>query len=103
MKHEPLLFGEERRRRRLTAGLTLTQLAQLVHYSKSQISKVERGIKPPSRDLARLCDSALSADGALASLVRDQPSGAGVPVVEDGDGEVWLMQLSAVGKAGCSR
>ena len=44
MKRESLLFGEELRRRCLTAGLTVTQLAARVHYSKSQISKVERGM-----------------------------------------------------------
>ena len=40
----------------------------MVHFSKGQLSKVERGIKTPSRDLARLCDAALKADGQLASL-----------------------------------
>jgi transcriptional regulator with XRE-family HTH domain len=63
-----LLFGEELRRKRITAGLSLGQLAQMVHFSKGQLSKVERGIKTPSRDLARLCDAALKADGQLASL-----------------------------------
>jgi transcriptional regulator with XRE-family HTH domain len=67
-------FGEELRRKRLTAGLTLAQLAQMVHYSKGQLSKVERGVKTPSRDLARLCDAALEADGELASLVSAGPA-----------------------------
>jgi transcriptional regulator with XRE-family HTH domain len=66
--HKSPLFGEELRRKRITAGLSLTQLGQMVHYSKGQLSKVERGIKTPSRDLARLCDAALKADGQLASL-----------------------------------
>jgi transcriptional regulator with XRE-family HTH domain len=59
--HQSIGFGEDLRRRRLEAGLTLTCLARLVHYSKGQLSKVERGIKMPSRDLARLCDVALDA------------------------------------------
>jgi hypothetical protein len=62
------LFGEELRKKRLTAGLSLAQLAQMVHYSKGQLSKVERGIKAPSRDLARLCDTVLEAKGQLTSL-----------------------------------
>jgi transcriptional regulator with XRE-family HTH domain/tetratricopeptide (TPR) repeat protein len=62
------LFGQELRKKRLTAGLSLAQLAQMVHYSKGQLSKVERGIKAPSRDLARLCDAALEAKGELTSL-----------------------------------
>jgi hypothetical protein len=74
VNHESRFFGEELRRKRLTAGLTLTQLAHIVHYSKAQLSKVERGIKIPSRDLARLCDTALHANGELASLARIEPA-----------------------------
>jgi len=72
VNHESRLFGEELRRKRLTAGLTLAQFAQIVHYSKAQLSKVERGIKTPSRDLARLCDAALDANGELASLASPE-------------------------------
>lgn len=103
MKRESLLFGEELRRRRLTAGLTVTQLAARVHYSKSQISKVERGMKPPSRDMARLCDAVLHAEGSLASLIQpvsteagQPPSQSGAVVTRDG-GEEWLIQLSTGG------
>lgn len=70
MNQEYLSFGEELRRRRLAAGLSLSRLAQIVHYSKSQLSKVERSIKAPSPELVRLCDTALRADGRLASLAR---------------------------------
>jgi transcriptional regulator with XRE-family HTH domain len=72
--HKTPLFGEELRRKRITAGVSLAQLAQMVHYSKGQLSKVERGIKTPSRDLARLCDAALEADGELASLASTGPA-----------------------------
>ncbi|MFI0542684.1 helix-turn-helix domain-containing protein [Streptomyces sp. WSLK1-3] len=58
-------FGEELRKRRLEAGLSLTALSGSVHYSTTQLSKVERGLKAPSRDLARLHDAALGAGGAL--------------------------------------
>jgi transcriptional regulator with XRE-family HTH domain len=70
--HKSPSFGEELRRRRITADLSLAQLAQRVHYSKGQLSKVERGIKAPSHDLARLCDAALMADGQLAPLASDK-------------------------------
>jgi hypothetical protein len=105
VEQESLLFGEELRRRRLTAGLTLAQLAGLVHYSKAQISKVERGMKPPSRDLARLCDSTLQADGALASLIQPVSAGAGQTssrsqedTAGDGSGG-WLIELSTGGQS----
>jgi transcriptional regulator with XRE-family HTH domain len=74
VNHESRLFGEELRRKRLTADLSLAQLAHIVHYSKAQLSKVERGIKTPSRDLARLCDAALEANGELASLASPGPA-----------------------------
>ncbi|MFF5598585.1 helix-turn-helix domain-containing protein [Streptomyces noursei] len=91
-------FGEELRKRRLDAGLSLTALSSAVHYSKAQLSKVERGIKAPSRDLARLCDAALRAGGALialvaapASAIPQEPAPGGI------DEEEWTMQLSPDG------
>jgi hypothetical protein len=74
MNQEFLSFGEELRRRRLAADLSLSRLAQIVHYSKAQLSKVERGIKAPSPALVRLCDAALQADGHLASLATPWPT-----------------------------
>lgn len=74
MNQEFLSFGEELRRRRLIAGLSLSKLAESVHYSKGQLSKVERGIKAPSRELARLCDTVLQADGRLTSLSTHRPT-----------------------------
>ncbi|QHA07906.1 helix-turn-helix domain-containing protein [Streptomyces broussonetiae] len=91
-------FGEELRQRRLDAGLTLTTLSAAVHYSKAQLSKVERGIKAPSRDLARLCDAALEADGALIALVTAPVVGAPDTAAPSGiDEEEWMMQLSLNG------
>ncbi|WP_346100258.1 helix-turn-helix transcriptional regulator [Streptomyces olivaceiscleroticus] len=91
-------FGEELRRRRLDAGLSLTALSTAVHYSKAQLSKVERGLKAPSRDLARLCDSALHAGGALIALVAAPVSGSPAePATHAIDEEEWTMQLSPDG------
>ncbi|MFD5455374.1 helix-turn-helix domain-containing protein [Streptomyces olivaceus] len=96
--HPSTSFGEELRKRRLEAGLSLTDLSGLVHYSKAQLSKVERGIKTPSRDLARLCDAALGADGALIALSTptavDSPAVSASGRVEE---ENWMMQLSPDG------
>lgn len=74
------VFGAELRRRRIAAGLSLAGLAGLVHYSRSHLSKVETGAKPPSVDLARRCDRALSCDGELAALVPG-PETALLPAV----------------------
>ncbi|MDF2267855.1 helix-turn-helix transcriptional regulator [Streptomyces coacervatus] len=70
---QPPVFGAELRRLRIAAGLTLAQLASSVHYSKGQLSKIETGQKRPSPELARLCDAALDARGALAALAPARP------------------------------
>lgn len=100
MVQEPLSFGRELRRRRLAVGLTLTNLSKLVHYSKGQLSKVERGLKAPSRELARLCDTTLDAGGDLAVLVPI-PSTSNTKATETRDSgeEVWVMQLSGDGQS----
>ncbi|MFC8124999.1 SAV_2336 N-terminal domain-related protein [Streptomyces sp. NPDC057302] len=69
-------FGQELRRARTAAGLSLTELAGIVHYSKGHLSKIERGMKRPTRHLARMCDLTLRAGGALASLLPPDTTGA---------------------------
>ncbi|MFG1966081.1 helix-turn-helix domain-containing protein [Nonomuraea sp. NPDC049028] len=98
MVQDPAGFGRELRQRRLAAGLTLTGLSNRVHYSKGQLSKVERGLKAPSRELARLCDSALGAAGELATLVHIQPTSTDVIEARNGE-EVWLMALHGDGQS----
>jgi hypothetical protein len=66
-------FGDELRRRRLAAGLSLRDLALLVHYSRGHLSKVETGQAIASIELARLCDSALGSGGALVSMAASAP------------------------------
>jgi hypothetical protein len=96
--HPSTDFGEALRKRRLDAGMSLTALSRVVHYSKAQLSKVERGIKTPGRDLARLCDAALGADGSLIALTAaNLPSPPGEPDSGDMNEEEWTMQLSPGG------
>jgi transcriptional regulator with XRE-family HTH domain len=90
------LFGPELRRRRLDAGLSLAQLAEQIHYSKSYLSKVETGLKPPGASLARQCDAALGANGALSALVGRAELAQPV-ALDRADGEVWVMSVAADG------
>ncbi|MFF3754361.1 helix-turn-helix domain-containing protein [Streptomyces sp. NPDC002018] len=91
-------FGRELRRRRSAAALSLEQLGKLVHYSKGQLSKVERGLKRPTPELARLCDAQLAAGGALSDLLPQQAGGT--PLPESGhEGEVWFMHLDENGSS----
>ncbi|MEV8310473.1 helix-turn-helix domain-containing protein [Streptomyces flavidovirens] len=66
-------FGEELRRLRSERGISLTALARSIHYSKGYLSKIENGGKPPTPDVARRCDEALGAGGALVRLVAEVP------------------------------
>jgi transcriptional regulator with XRE-family HTH domain len=99
-------FGTELRRRRAGAGLSLTDLAALVHYSRSHLSKVETGAKVPSRDLARRCDAALGAEGALAVLaparsgVRTRSGGGWEQAAADDGDEVWIVSMGGDGESG---
>lgn len=59
----------EIRRRRKAAGLSHSQLAQRVGYTRQYMSLAERaGRNLPSKELVRTLDTALGADGALVAL-----------------------------------
>jgi helix-turn-helix protein len=78
----PTPFGVELRRLRIAAGISLSDLAARLAYSKSHLSKVEAGIKGPSADLARRCDVALNAQGVLVRLARRTATAA--PPADEG-------------------
>ncbi|WP_307498712.1 helix-turn-helix domain-containing protein [Streptomyces sp. DSM 41037] len=73
----PKRFGAELRRARHEAGMTLTRLASAVHYSKSQLSKIENGHQRPSAHLARRCEVELNCPGRLTSLLPGPSRTAG--------------------------
>jgi transcriptional regulator with XRE-family HTH domain len=64
-------FGAELKRRRMSAGMSLTGLAASVHFTKGYLSKVENGKVRANRDLAGACDRALGAGGELLALVSE--------------------------------
>jgi hypothetical protein len=68
---ENATFGGELRRLRRGAGVSLSVLAQRIHYSKGYLSKVETGMSPPNESVAKLCDDVLETGGALAALLVD--------------------------------
>lgn len=73
------MFGAELRRRRVRAGLSLSELARLTHFSKGYLSKIETGRQRPSVKLARLADAVLNAGGALAGLAAGSKGSRRVP------------------------
>lgn len=58
-----LHFGRELKRARLAVGLTLAQVGQIVGYHKSQVSRVERGLRAPTEKFAQGCDRAFPGRG----------------------------------------
>jgi len=77
-------FGSELRRRRQGAGLSLRDLATRVHYTRGYLSKIENGHRSVTVELARLCDSALGAGGALIAAAAAGRTARGGPDAGDG-------------------
>jgi DNA-binding XRE family transcriptional regulator len=94
-------FGAAVRRRRVAAGLSLSDLARRIHYSKSHLSKVETGRRAPSLDFARRCDVTLEAGGALVSLVSAVTLAPPALPAEPA-GDQWLISLNRTGRGGFS-
>ncbi|MEV1315393.1 helix-turn-helix transcriptional regulator [Micromonospora arborensis] len=68
-------FGHTLRRHRTAAGLGLRGLAQLVYTDHGHLARVERGESRGSETLARACDKALTAGGALIEAYRTERAG----------------------------
>ena len=66
-------FGAALRQARVARGMSLSALSRLVSYSPGYLSRVEKGLRPPTTTLARSCDGALAAGGVLARLVPERP------------------------------
>ncbi|MFY7068998.1 helix-turn-helix domain-containing protein [Nocardiopsis changdeensis] len=62
-------FADELRARRVSAGLSQTELGQLAGYSRQAVGEVERLRQPPTRKLAEALDKALEARGELLALL----------------------------------
>jgi hypothetical protein len=92
-------FGTELRRRRMAAGLSLADLAETVHFSKSHLSKVERGTKRPNQAMARGCDAALQAGGELAALVSDGVTTREPQLITPATSgsDTWVLRMSGDG------
>lgn len=62
------LWGSELRAWRDRRGFSLAKLGSLIRYDPSHLSRFERGERWPPDDVARACDDALRAEGALLRL-----------------------------------
>lgn len=91
-------FGPELRRLRQEAGLTLTEFSAALNYDKGHLSKVERGERSASPQLARRCDAFLGADGELQRLAASPEIDA--DTAENPAPSPWLVGRRAVLAAG---
>jgi transcriptional regulator with XRE-family HTH domain len=80
-------FSAELRRLRAEHGLSVRELAALVHHGKSYVHELETGRKPPTTDVARRLDDTLGTGGLLAATLRP-------PTVDDGEPEIEAMELA---------
>ncbi|CAM5586697.1 MULTISPECIES: helix-turn-helix domain-containing protein [Streptomyces] len=94
-----LRFGPELRRLRVEAGLTLTEFSVALTYDKGHLSKVERGERSASPELARRCDAFLGADGELQRLVPRSEADPGAAEPPAGPSR-WSVGRRAVLSAG---
>jgi hypothetical protein len=75
-----LHFGRELHSARLAAGLTLAQAARVVGYHKSQVSRVERGLRAPTDKFAKGCDRAFPGrDGWFLRFYKDSRQWSAMP------------------------
>jgi transcriptional regulator with XRE-family HTH domain len=89
-------FGSLLRQHRQAVGLSLRQLAAQVGYDHSYLSQVERGQRPGSADLARLCDQELGTDGRLSATFERRPARTG-QVSPDPLEAAWRGLVGSVG------
>jgi len=68
-------FGQKLRRHREGRELSLRQLDGLTQFSFTFLSQVERGERKATENLARRCDDALEASGALVEAFREEQVG----------------------------
>ncbi|GAA1585246.1 hypothetical protein GCM10009742_33450 [Kribbella karoonensis] len=65
-----MTFGSRLREYRDHRGWSLAELARATNFSRSYLSNIENGRKTPTEHLARACDAALRAKGALIAAAR---------------------------------
>jgi transcriptional regulator with XRE-family HTH domain len=75
-----LHFGREMRRARLAAGMTLAEFGRVIGYHKSQVSRVERGVRAPTEKFAQMCDTAFPDRGGwFHRFYRDSRQWSAMP------------------------
>lgn len=64
----PVTFGQLLRAYRKQRGLSLTQLAAMVHFNRGHVSKIETDKRPPSVSFAEACDRELNVGNTFTTI-----------------------------------
>ena len=73
-------FGREVRRARLAANMTLAEFGQAAGYHTGQISRIERGVRPPTETFAQMCDKVFpERDGWFERFYQESRQWAATP------------------------
>ena len=64
-------FGTRLMRLRIASGRSLAQAADKIHISRSHLGNLETGRKRPTVEVAKACDAAFGASGALVMLALE--------------------------------
>ncbi|GAB3902738.1 hypothetical protein GCM10029964_093650 [Kibdelosporangium lantanae] len=91
-------FGPRLRALRVERGISLSELARRIYYSKGHVSRIETGAQQPSVEFVRKCDAELDAGGALVALVSAASSAERAEPAH-GEEEVWMMTMEPNGSA----
>jgi transcriptional regulator with XRE-family HTH domain len=67
-------FGTRLMRLRIVSGRSLVQAADRIHISRSHLGNLETGRRRPTADVAKACDAAFGASGALIVLALEAHS-----------------------------
>ncbi|MGW7446000.1 helix-turn-helix domain-containing protein [Kitasatospora sp. NPDC054795] len=93
-------LGIQLRRFRDAAGMTQDEFGELISYSGSYISSIERGARRPSRRFVEIADKALTTGGTLA-LMLDQLEHSilieGFPEYAEREAEATALRLFEIG------
>ncbi|MFI8460571.1 DUF5753 domain-containing protein [Kitasatospora sp. NPDC085464] len=93
-------LGVQLRRFRDATGMTQDEFGEVISYSGSYISSVERGVRRPSRRFVEIADKALSTGGTLA-LMLDQLEHSipieGFPEYAEREAEATALRLFEIG------
>ena len=73
-------FGREVRRARLAAKMTLAEFGRAAGYHPGQISRIERGVRPPTETFAQMCDKVFpERDGWFDRFYQESRQWAATP------------------------